>query len=156
MAKGVLETGSRKPMERSAELEILTRNLYEAVSKSDVSFFERHLAQRESCIVIGTARDEWWNDYRSALDAIRKQMEAVGDAVTLSAGEVHAYRQGDVGWVADRPMFRLGSTEVVCRHTSVFVREEGDWRIVQHHFSIGVANEDVFGKDAGRFARFPE
>ena len=138
-------------MERSAELEALTGSLYAAVSKGDFSFFELHLSQGESCIVIGTAPDEWWNDYHSALDAIRRQMEAVGEAVTLIAGEVRAYHQGDVGWVADRPTFKLGSTEVVCRHTSVFVRERGDWRIVQHHFSIGVPNEDVFGKDAGNF-----
>jgi len=32
----------------------------------------------------------------------------------------------------------------------VFVREDGEWRIVQHHFSIGVANAHVFGEEAGR------
>jgi hypothetical protein len=138
-------------VERFTELETLTRRLYDAVSMGDISFFERHLSQGESCVVIGTAPDEWWTEYRSALDAIRAQMEAVGEAVSLIAGEVRAYHLGDVGWVADRPIFKLGSTEVVCRHTSVFVREDGDWRIVQHHFSIGVPNEDVFGKDAGRF-----
>lgn len=128
----------------------MTRNLYDAVSKGDISFFERHLSQVQNCVVIGTAPDEWWADSGGALDAIRKQMDAVGGAVNLVAGEVAAYRHGDVGWVADRPTFKLGSAEVVCRHTSVFLREDGDWRIVQHHFSIGVANEDVFGEGAGR------
>lgn len=142
--------GGGEPMERSAELEDLARKLYEAVSKGDISFFERHLSRGESCVVIGTAPDEWWDEYRSALDAMRAQMETVGGAVELSAGDVTAYREGDVGWVADQPTFRLGGIEVACRHTSVFVRAEGEWRIVQHHFSIGVANEDVFGDEAGR------
>jgi hypothetical protein len=78
-------------------------------------------------------------------------MEAVGEALSLIPGELCAYRSGDVGWVADRPTFKLGDTEVVCRHTSVFVRECGEWQIVQHHFSVGVENRDVFGKDAERF-----
>jgi hypothetical protein len=156
-----MELGSRreltlaKPMKRSGELETLTRQLYDAVSNGDISFFEQHLSQSESCIVIGTAPDEWWNDYGSALDAIRTQMSAVGETVKLIAGDVYAYRQDDVGWVADRPTFKLGSTEVVCRHTSVFMREHGEWRIVQHHFSIGVTNEDVFGKDAVRLNPLP-
>lgn len=35
-------------MERSTELEELTRKLYDAVSKGDISFFERHLSRGES------------------------------------------------------------------------------------------------------------
>lgn len=137
-------------MERSPELEYLTRTLYDAVSKGDISFFERHLSRRQSCVVIGTAPDEWWDEYGSALASIREQMKAVGDAAELAPGDVRAYRHGDVGWVADRPMFRLGKIERTCRHTSVFVRENGEWRIVQHHFSVGVANEDVFGEEAAK------
>lgn len=137
-------------MERSPELEDLTRKLYEAVSLADVSFFERRLSRGESCVVVGTAPHEWWDDAAGALEAIRRQMEAVGETVELLAGEVRAWRQGDVGWVADRPTLRLGNIEAACRHTSVFVRENGEWRIVQHHFSIGVANEQAFGGEAAR------
>ncbi len=135
-------------MERSPELEDLTRKLYDAVSSADAGFFERYLSQSESCVVIGTALDEWWEDYAAALDPIRKQMASVGDAVELVAGDVRAYREGDVGWVADQPTLKLGSVAALCRHTSVFVREGDEWRIVQHHFSIGVENSKVFGSGA--------
>jgi len=137
-------------MERSQELEDLARKLYDAVSSADAGFFERYLSRSESCVVIGTAPDEWWDEYDVALDPIRKQMGSVGDAVELVAGDVRAYRKGEVGWVADQPTLKLGSVSALCRHTSVFVREEGEWRIVQHHFSIGVSNEDVFGSEAGK------
>ncbi len=132
-------------MERSPDLEDLTRKLYEAVSNADAGFFERYLSRGESCVVIGTAPDEWWEDYASALDPIQKQMASVGNAVELVAGDVRAYRQGDAGWVADQPTLKLGSVAALCRHTSVFVLEAGEWRIVQHHFSIGVLNDEVFG-----------
>lgn len=135
-------------MERSPELEDLTRKLYDAVSSADAAFFERYLSRGESCVVIGTAPDEWWEDYAAALDPIRKQMASAGDRVKLVAGNVRAYREGKVGWVADLPTLKLGSVAALCRHTSVFVCEEGEWRIVQHHFSIGVSNDDVFGSEA--------
>lgn len=137
-------------MERSPELEDLTRKLYHAISSADAAFFERYLSRSESCVVIGTAPDEWWEDYAAALDPIRKQMASVGDAVELVAGDVRAYREGEVGWVADQPTLKVGAVAALCRHTSVFVREEGEWRIAQHHFSIGVSNEDVFGSEAGK------
>jgi hypothetical protein len=137
-------------MERCPDLEALTRKLYEAVSSADVTFFERHLSRGESCVVIGTAPDEWWDDHGGALASIRKQMATAGAAVQLTPGAVRAYRAGDVGWVADRPTLRLGGIGAACRHTSVFLLEDGEWRIVQHHFSIGVANEDVFGEAAAR------
>ena len=137
-------------MKRSTELEDLTRRLYEAVSNADSAFFERYLSQSESCVVIGTAPDEWWGDYDAALEPIRTQMASAGDAVELAAGDVRAHVEGEVGWVADRPTLKLGSVAALCRHTSVFVREEGEWRIVQHHFSIVVSNDDVFGSEAGK------
>jgi SnoaL-like domain len=137
-------------MERSPELEDLTRKLYAAVSSADAGFFERYLSRSESCVIIGTARDEWWEDYAAALEPIRAQMASVGDAMELVAGDVRAYREGPVGWVADQPTLKLGSVAVLCRHTSVFVLEESEWRIVQHHFSIGVSNCDVFGSEAGK------
>jgi uncharacterized protein YoaH (UPF0181 family) len=135
-------------MERSPELEDLTRKLYDAVSSADAGFFERYLSRGPSCVVIGTAPDEWWEDYAAALDPIRKQMASAGDAVELVAGDVRSYREGEVGWVADQPILKLGAIAALCRHTSVFVRQEGEWRIVQHHLSIGVSNDDVFGSEA--------
>jgi hypothetical protein len=140
-------------MERSRELEQLTLGLYSAVSNADPAFFERHLSRSESCTVIGTAPDEWWDAYAPALRSIREQMKVAGQSVDLRAGELRAYREGAVGWVTDRPTFRLGTSEVACRHTSVFVKESDEWRIVQHHFSIGVPNEEVFGKEAGKLGR---
>jgi ketosteroid isomerase-like protein len=138
-------------MERCPDLEELTRRLYEAVSRANISFFERYVSRADGIVFAGTAPEEWWESRAELLEAMRAQMATVGgDAVELDAGEVRAYREGDVGWVADRPTFRLGDVEVECRHTSVFVREDGEWWIVQHHFSVGVANEDVFGAEAGR------
>ena len=123
--------------------------VYEAVSSADVDFSNSIFRKRKLCRY-GTAPGEWWGDYTAALDPIRKQMASVGNAVELVSGDVRAYREGDAGWVADQPTLKLGSVAALCRHTSVFVLEAGEWRIVQHHFSIGVSNEEVFGSEGGK------
>jgi hypothetical protein len=47
----------------------------------------------------------------------------------------------------DQPKFRLpDGKEIQARFTTVFHREHGEWRIVQHHVSIGVPNEEAIGK----------
>ncbi len=138
-------------MERCEEVEELTRALYEAVSRADLAWFVERLARTTPLAVVGTAPDEWWDDRATLLHALRAQMEAAGaDSVLLTPGALRADREGDVAWVADRPVLRVGAVSVECRHTAVFVREELEWRLVQHHFSVGVPNEEVFGDEASR------
>ena len=138
-------------MERCEEVEALTRALYEAVSRADLGWFEERLARTTPLAVVGTAPDEWWDDRATLLHALRAQMDAAGaDSVRLVAGPLRADREGEVAWVADRPTLRVGSVSVECRHTAVFVREAGEWRLAQHHFLVGVPNEDVFGAEATR------
>jgi hypothetical protein len=137
-------------MQRCAELEELTRRLYEAVVQGDVAFFERHLSRGQTCVVIGTAPGEWWETYDAAIDRIRAQMAVATGSVALTPGELRAYREGNVGWVADRPTFKLAAVAKQCRHTSVLVQSDDQWQIVQHHFSIGVPNEQAFGTEAAK------
>lgn len=143
-------------MKRCPEIEELTRQLYHAVSSAQLTFFEERVSRADGIVFTGTEAQEWWEDRRSLMDAMRAQMSAAGPGtLTLMAGDVRAYSEGDVAWVADRPTIDLGGMVVACRHTSVFVREAGEWRIVQHHFSIGVPNEVAFGSGAGRLASPP-
>lgn len=137
-------------MQRDSELEELARELYDAVSTADIGFFERRLTRGPGLVVIGTAPEEWWRDRDAALDAIRAQMKSVGSGVEVTAGDLRGWRIGDVGFIADRPTIRFSGITAECRHTSVFAREDGEWRLVQHHFSIGVSNVDAFGSDGER------
>ena len=65
----------------------------------------------------------------------------------ITAGDLEAFVDGDVGWVADRPMLDVGDgNPVAIRFTAVFLREDGDWKLVQSHGSIGLPNESSFGE----------
>jgi hypothetical protein len=53
-------------------------------------------------------------------------------------GDIKAYRVGNVGLVGDMPSFiEPNGTETPFRITSVFRQEDGSWKLVQAHISIG-------------------
>jgi hypothetical protein len=54
-----------------------------------------------------------------------------------------------VGWSIDRDaLFRLADgTEIPFRNSCVFHQEDGEWKLIHGHTSIGVRNEEMFGED---------
>jgi hypothetical protein len=42
-------------------------------------------------------------------------------------------------------------TQIPFRSTLVFRREEGEWKLVHLHSSLGVRNEEMFGEDVPSF-----
>src|SRR5215208_2847532 len=79
----------------------------------------------------------------------RTQEEAIGDGgLQIVPSQLQAYREGSVGWVIDSESFRLpDGTEIPFRNTAIFHQEDGEWKLVHAHASIGARNEDVFGED---------
>jgi ketosteroid isomerase-like protein len=142
------ERGGTTTMEHSDELRDLTLRFYEAATTGDLSFFDRHLSRQEGLVFVGTDPYEWWEGFEALSEAIRAQSEAM-EGMRMVAGELRAYREGDVGWVVDRDAsFRLpDGTQIPFRNTVVFRREDDEWRVVHGHSSIGVRNEEMFGED---------
>lgn len=119
---------------------------YDALADGDVSFLDRHISTAAEVRGIGTDPEEWWAGGR--LVAVwKQQIEAMGGSMPLAPGDPEAYSEGSVGWVADRPMLKTPDGDVQLRFTAVFRREDGEWKIVQSHGSLGVANEESFGED---------
>ena len=135
-------------MERSPELRDLTLRAYEAMSRGDAGFFEQVTSRQEGLLAIGTDPEEWWDSYDRLARAFRAQFEEIGGGFPVSGGDPQAYQEGSVGWVADRATFNLpGGADVPFRLTMVWHQEGGDWKIVQWHISLGVANEEAVGKE---------
>ena len=127
-------------MEPSAELRDLMLRFYAALRKGDASFFDRHFSRADWARGIGTDPGEWWRGARLA-DAWKEQLQAMGGNMPLVADDPEAYSEGSVGWVADRPTLKLPGGEVPVRLTAVFHQEDGEWKLVQSHGSLGVPNE---------------
>lgn len=133
-------------MQRSPELEALVRRLAEAQAAGDADGLLATLSDDEETVLIGTDPDEWWTGPKIP-EVVRAQiaeMQQVG--IQLAATDARGFELGDVGWASDRSRFLLADgSEVNLRVTGVAVREDGNWRFVQLHSSVGARNEDVVG-----------
>jgi ketosteroid isomerase-like protein len=140
-------------MELSDELRDLTLRFYEATTTGDLSFFDRHVSHLEEGVVfVGTDPDEWWEAFEAFREAMRAQSEGMR-GMRIVPGELQAHREGEVGWVVDRDAsFELpDGTQIPFRSTLVFRREEGEWKLVHLHSSLGVRNEERFGEGVPSF-----
>ena len=135
-------------MEHSDELRDLTKRLYEAEATGDISFIERHFSRQDEAVYIGSDPNEWWEGFEAFVEAMGAQSEAMGE-MQIVAGQLQAYREGNVGWSIDRDaLFRLpDGTEIPFRNTCLFHQEDGEWKLIHGHTSIGVSNEEALGKD---------
>jgi hypothetical protein len=89
--------------------------------------------------VIGTAPGEWVTER----DRPRFGFEVEG--LSLVAGpSPRGFELGEVGWFTDEPTYTFpDDTQMSTRLTSVLQLEDGDWRIVHMHVSVGVPDEEV-------------
>ncbi|MDQ3862677.1 MAG: SpoIIE family protein phosphatase [Actinomycetota bacterium] len=142
-------------MEQSDELRDLTLRFYEATATGDLSFLERYLSRQEGAVFLGTDPHERWEGFEAFLEAMRAQAEAQWGAAAgmqIIPGQLQAYREGNVGWVIDcDPLFRLpDGLEMPFRSSWVFRRENGEWKLVHVHTSIGVRNDEALLQVARR------
>ena len=136
-------------MEHSDELGDLMLRFYEASTTGDLTFVDRHVSRQEGAAFIGTDPDEWWEGFEAFREAMGAQSEAMGGMLQIAPGQIRAYSEGSLGWVIDRDAsFRLpDGTEMPFRNTAIFRREDGEWKLIHAHSSIGVSNEELFGED---------
>lgn len=128
-------------MERSPDLKDVMLRYYEAVSRGDEAFMDKILSRQDEVLIVGTDPDEWWTDPSTINQKLKDQAQA---GIKLVPGELQCYREGSIGWVADRARFILADgSEIPFRFTVVFRQEDRDWRMVQAHASIGVPNDEA-------------
>jgi ketosteroid isomerase-like protein len=142
-------------LEQSDELRDLTLRFYEATATGDLSFLERHLSRQEGAVFVGTDPHERWEGFEAFVEAMRTQAEAQWGAAAgmqIVPGQLQAYQEGNVGWAIDcDPLFRLpDGLELPFRSSWVFRREDGEWKLVHVHTSIGVGNEEALLQVARR------
>jgi ketosteroid isomerase-like protein len=124
-------------MQSSDTLRETTLRFYDRFSANDVDSFDE-LVSQEATSIIGTADDEWFTDR----ERLRSGFGYEG--LRLEGGDPHAWEEGDMGWVADRPtMHAPGYGPFRTRFTGVFRREGGTWKLVMSHFSVGVPDQEV-------------
>jgi hypothetical protein len=135
-------------MERSSDVEQALRALTAAMTAGDGAGVEK-LLSTQSMRMVGSDPAEYWGPEAGEVKAkLLAQVEAFGGQLAFEVGSPEGYAEGDVGWVADQLTLRMPDGNAMpLRFTGVVHREDGDWRFVQGHLSIGVSNEEAIGEE---------
>jgi ketosteroid isomerase-like protein len=129
--------------ERSPEIEQVRRDILDAMVRSDVDEIGRR-ASRDACVLsIGSDAREWAEGYDEIMRLFREATPEGELGVRVGLGDVKAFREGSVGWAAGHGFFEMEGQRVPVRLTAVLHQEDGDWKAVQSHASIGVPNEQM-------------
>jgi hypothetical protein len=131
-------------VERAPEIEELLRDTIGALERGDIETIERRTS-REDCVVsIGSDPSEWGEGHDEVMRLWRESSTEGPLKVRSGLDDVAAYREGSVGWAAGRGWFEVDGQRVPVRLTMVVREEDGGWKAVQSHASIGVPNKRMF------------
>jgi ketosteroid isomerase-like protein len=115
----------------------------DALNAGDAARLRSMLSERVDGAHIGTDAEEWETS-KQVVDAVAAAGGA--DDIQAVADDIDIHIQGDVAWAEGHGRFtRAGGGERPVRVTWVLIRENGQWKCVQSHASIGVPDADIFG-----------
>ncbi len=126
-------------MLQSAEVRDAMLRFYDRLSASDVGSFDELVSQGPATLIIGTAPGEWVTER----ERMRFGFETEG--FRIEAGEDPAgYEEGSLSWFVDEPTFFFpDGSSMDTRLTAVMHQENGRWKLVHMHASVGVPDEEV-------------
>jgi hypothetical protein len=136
-------------MEQSADVRDGLLRFYERFSSADPARFAEAIAQAEGVSVIGTGPGEGHDDRDDWISTYGQMMRGEMAGTRLEAGDPRAYAEGAVGWGVDQPQFVFADgSRLPTRVTAVLHNEDGDWKILHLHFSVGVPDEQAMEMSA--------
>ncbi len=136
-------------MHESTELCHIITGWFRAVETGDVSWCDRHISGHPDLRVVGTDPEEWLKGALAEAFMRREAVHVVGK-LKVNVRDVEAYATDNVGWGIARPEITLiDGGKVTPRWSAVFIREEGDWKMVQLHASVAIGNAAAFGDRFG-------
>ena len=96
-------------------------------------------SHQEGVTVIASQPQDWYEGYDSILHFYTP---ADGTGLNIQVDVVKAYCEGSVGWTVDRVKLKLpNGEELPVRHTRIFHKENGAWKLVHNHVSVAVFEE---------------
>lgn len=132
-------------MEPSTEVQDAYVQLLKALSGGDAAAFTARFSPQPGTLFFGTSPEEWIEGPSAVGEFAEGMVPALQRAgLTLHPGHPQGYREGSVGWVADRLTIRSASGHAQELRVSVVFREEdGRWKAVLYGHSLGVPDDQV-------------
>jgi class 3 adenylate cyclase len=132
-------------MEPSEEIRRVIHRWLIAIRDGDTDGAVARISDHPGLLAIGTDGQEWFHP--ADLPVLRRQLEETG-GFRITWDEIEAWEEGSVGWAATKMTIRSldeSETASLVRSSWVLHLERGDWKIVQSHWSMGVANVEMLG-----------
>ena len=131
-------------MERSRELETLVEAWFAAVSRGDASLMPAHVSDSDGARLIGGDPSEVCKGGAAIRQFLAARIEAGSGQTTFRPADTEAFTAGSIGWATTfLTMTAPDGRCVTPRWSAVFEHEDGVWRLVQIHASIGVPNDEI-------------
>jgi hypothetical protein len=139
-------------MQQSADVREAMLGFYNRFSAGDVTSFAQGITSWDDAFVIGTGPQEWLDGRTAWVAGYQEQITAI-PGIRMEAGDPRGYAEGTLGWAADRPSIVIpGGPTIPTRLTAVLRLEDGAWKLVNAHFSIGVPDDvamEIVQRQAG-------
>ena len=96
---------------------------------------------QDGVVIIGNDPKEWFDERESILAF----MQAGGSSkLEITVQNIKAYREGTAGWTMDRVSVLMpNGVAIPIRHTRIFHKEAGVWKMVHLHVSVAVPDEKI-------------
>lgn len=131
-------------MQESGEVRDAMVRYWANVGARDFEGCDAIVTSGDVAIVVGTAPGEGHDNRDAWVQGFRSQVEAMPGIGVEPGPALRAYAEGPVGWAVDEPTWILpDGTRLPTRTTSVLRQEDGDWKLVHMHVSIGVPDEKL-------------
>jgi hypothetical protein len=130
-------------IERSPEVEQSMREAFAMMQRGDIEGLVARTSSQPGVMMIGSDPTEWYAG-REAIEGMAREAAAGGSEMpTSTLDEIEGYRDGDLGFANIRGTWTMGGSSVPFRLTTVVHLEDGVWKAVQSHASIGVPNQEM-------------
>jgi ketosteroid isomerase-like protein len=131
-------------MERSADLEEFIGAWFAAATTGDSSLASAHVSTGDGTRLIGSDPTEDLRGGEAVRDFLIGEVEGAGGQATFHPTDIEAFCEGTVGWATTNLTITMSDGRRVSpRWTAVLHREDGAWKFIQTHASIGVPNADI-------------
>jgi adenylate cyclase len=129
-------------VEPSAEIRRVVERWLVASREGDADAVIARVSEHRGMLAIGTDANEWWHSQERTV--WRHQIENLG-GLPISWGEIEAWEEGTIGWAGVKGAIQGPEESFEVRGTHVLHLERGEWKLVQVHWSLPRANEEVWG-----------
>ena len=124
-------------MEQSQAVRDAALAFYRSLSSTDsaTAIDEQTASDDAAALIIGTEDHEWISGRDACVAAFTEQAQA---GLVIEPGDIQAYAEGTVGWIADRPTVVLpDGRRVPTRLMAIYRLEDGRWQQLASHLSVG-------------------